>query len=553
MFTANRVILNKALREHIGGRWAISLLAFVINAPINLLSIFTNASASEGQESSARWWIVAVLGYLAFGAVLWLASSTLFRNRRISPVPIWWVVVLGVVAGATRGIVVGVVAEQMDLAVPDPTVVLTRVMTGAFMGAVLLPIAALVLSVVFTYRHERARLIEEQVESERALLQSTGTSEILRSALLESVQSDLDMIRTSTQARELSHRIWENESDHKPPEVSFWRILRTSVTKNPYPSVTVISFWSISAFGSLAVVIGPVRALLQILFSAVAIAGTFWVGRRLNESRRIPGPVSFLFTMAVTVLITSGLASWIFDPRPWPAGAGLVLINAIWLPTLTILFGIAVTAVRSSESVIEELKEELSQTELVQVAMERETEELRRELAGQLHGSVQSRLLITAALLESPEMAKVTQLSESSHSMEALQIFELVNDPGVDVQTQVSSLVKAWSSLMAVEVTTVSLNVSQQLGNSIARVVEEGMANAYRHGKASQVHITIQRTDSSIVVRVEDNGKGLNPDEDIAYGLGMNMITTLKPSVWGLSNTQRLGPTGCELRVEFDE
>lgn len=549
MFTGSQIILNKTVREHIGGRWAISFLAFAINAPINLASIFSNASASSGQEGSARWWIVAVVGYAAFGAVLWLASSTAFRNRGISPVPIWWVVGLGFVAGGVRGLVVGLTAQELDLASGDPNLVVTRIATGAFMGAVLFPIAALVFSIVSTYRHERARLIEEQVESEQALIQSTGMSEILRGALLESVQSDLGGIRTSGQARELSHRIWETESDYKPPALSLWRILRTAVTRNPYASVAIISFWSVSSFGSLAVSIGPARALFQIIFSAFALVGIFWLGRRLNQSKKIPGFIGFLFVMGLSILFTSFIASWIFDPRPWPSGAGLMLTNAIWLPTLTILFGIAVTAVRSSESVIEELRNELTETELIQAATERETDHLRRELATQLHGSIQSRLLITAALFESPEMAKIAHLSQTQVTLDAIEMLERATESDVDVNQRIASAVKAWNSLMTIELNSARLNVSPVLSSAITRVVEEGLSNAYRHGKAQNVLVTVEQNGPIIEIRIDDNGLGVS--KDITHGLGMRMIETMRPTSWSLTNTSHLGSTGCQLRVEF--
>jgi len=111
MFIADRLILGKTLREHIGGRWAISLVAYGINAPINILSILSNANAAQDQKSSPLWLLVAVVGYLAVGLVVWIANLTVFRNRRIAAVPIWWVVVLGFVAGGTRGVVVGFFGE----------------------------------------------------------------------------------------------------------------------------------------------------------------------------------------------------------------------------------------------------------------------------------------------------------------------------------------------------------------------------------------------------------------------------------------------------------
>lgn len=546
MLNAKDVVLGKTLREHIGGRWAISLIAYAINAPINLLSIFGNASASEGQQVSALWWVVAAAGYLVFGAIIWLASGTLFRNRRVNPVPIWWVVVLGLIAGGSRGLVVGLMAQELQLAPVDLSLVLTRVFTGAALGALLLPFAALILSVITTYRHERARLIDEQVESERVVLQSSGTSQALRSALLESVQGELANIRTSNQARELSHRIWEKDQsrDFTPPEVSWWRVVRTAVVRNPYASTPVIAVWGVSAIGTLTVTIGFFPALGQILFSAIAIAATFWVGRRLNRNTCLPGLVIFLGVMFATIALTSFIASWIFDPRDWPAGAGLAVTNALWIPSLTVGVGFVVTAIRSSESVIAELEAEVTEVELVRVATVKETEELRKLLAAELHGSVQSQLLISAALRDNPELAKVAQLSVGPIEFDAQALLDTPDVRPID--ERLTAIVNQWRGLMQVEVEWVGDQLSIDKGDALTRVVEEGLSNAFRHGKASQVLIRISVHESGYSIEIQDNGQGIRHEE--SPGLGLRVIESLNPSSFELVTSPN---SGCILKVEF--
>lgn len=547
MFNASNIVLGKTLREHIGGRWAISLIAYVINAPINLLSIFGNASASEGQQVSALWWVVAATGYLVFGAIIWLASGTLFRNRRIKPVLIWWVVVLGSVAGGSRGLVVGLMAQELQLAPVDLSLVLTRVFTGAALGGVLLPIAALILSVITTYRHERARLIDEHVESERAVLQSSGTSQVLRSALLESMRGELANIRTSNQARELSHRIWEKDQsrDFTPPEVSWWRVVRTAVVRNPYASSPVIALWGVSAIGTLTVTIGLFPALGQILFSASAIAVTFWVGRRLNNNVRIPGLFVFIVVMFGTIVLTSFVASWIFDPRDWPAGAGLAVTNALWIPILTVGVGFVITAIRSSESVIAQLESEVTDVELARVATVKETEELRKLLAAELHGSIQSQLLISAALRDNPELAKVAQLSVGPIEFNEQALLNTRDERPID--QRLTGIVNQWRGLMQIEVEWRGNQLGIDKGNALTRVVEEGLSNAYRHGKASEVSIRIHVRDSGYSIEIEDNGQWVQPE--VTPGLGLRVIESLAPLSCDLVTSHT---AGCILKVEFE-
>ena len=550
MFNVNQLVLGKTLQEHIGGRWAISLIAYLINAPINIFSILSNANAAQDQKSSPLWLLVAVVGYLALGVVVWIANLTVFRNRQIAAVPIWWVVVLGFVAGGTRGVVVGFSASELGLSGDGVGVVATRILTGAFMGAVLIPIAALVLSVISTYRHERTRLLEEQVEFERIVFQNTGITQTLRGALIESVRTDLENVQTSAQARELSHRIWEQEEPQGMQHVSWWRVVRTSIFVNPYATLPVVLLWTMSAIGTLVLTIGFGRAIVQIVFSVVAISVMFWLGKKLNNVGWLPGLLVFILVMGATVFLTSVVASVLFDPRPWPAGLGLMISNALWLPLLTIFVGIGITAVRSSEQVIDTLESEVTHSELMQVATEREMDGLRKELASQLHGSVQSRLLITAALLDNGEFSRVAPLIDPTITAEVLNALD--TNPLTSATAAINALAQSWQALMRVDVELPEEGELRSRGEEIVRVVEEGLSNAFRHGKATEVYLRITAQGNSVRIEVEDNGIGLSSElvsSELVKGLGLTVIESLKPVVCELVN---ISGAGCRMVVEFD-
>jgi hypothetical protein len=158
MPTGNR-ILGLTIREHVGGRWAVSLLAYLINIPLNLLAIATHLTQSPTTAAAFAWLGVAALGYLALGLVLFAANATVLRGRREQPVSPWLVVAVGAVAGGTRGLVVGVLAVVLVLPNAGPNAIAVRVMTGVGLGAVVVPLAALFLSIVSTYLNRRRSLV----------------------------------------------------------------------------------------------------------------------------------------------------------------------------------------------------------------------------------------------------------------------------------------------------------------------------------------------------------------------------------------------------------
>ena len=44
------------------------------------------------------------------------------------------------------------------------------------------------------------------------------------------------------------------------------------------------------------------------------------------------------------------------------------------------------------------------------------------------------------------------------------------------------------------------------------RIVQEALTNTYKHAKAKNVEIILKKRDKLIVLIIEDNGKGFNPE-----------------------------------------
>ena len=62
-----------------------------------------------------------------------------------------------------------------------------------------------------------------------------------------------------------------------------------------------------------------------------------------------------------------------------------------------------------------------------------------------------------------------------------------------------------------------NLKFDEDEENAIYRVIQEGITNAIRHGKAEKIWITINREDSNILLQIKDNGVG---SKEIKSGFG---------------------------------
>jgi signal transduction histidine kinase len=87
----------------------------------------------------------------------------------------------------------------------------------------------------------------------------------------------------------------------------------------------------------------------------------------------------------------------------------------------------------------------------------------------------------------------------------------------------VERMVRSFESATEVKVKTEYTNVPMSLGDSIDsfiyRFIQEGMANALRHGKASVIHIIFGLHNDTLMIKVRDNGEGSKSIED---GIGFS-------------------------------
>jgi signal transduction histidine kinase len=80
----------------------------------------------------------------------------------------------------------------------------------------------------------------------------------------------------------------------------------------------------------------------------------------------------------------------------------------------------------------------------------------------------------------------------------------------------------------------------------IFRIVQEGLTNAFRHGKATRVRINLWQTEGEIIVSVLDNGRGVAPGTGVTDGIGLAGMRE-RLSEYGGEIRLRSGVDGFEL------
>jgi len=159
---------------------------------------------------------------------------------------------------------------------------------------------------------------------------------------------------------------------------------------------------------------------------------------------------------------------------------------------------------------------------------------------------LQSNIDKTQEFLLSAKNLGVKALKEVNQSVTTLR-----SDPLL-----VKSLEDAISVLLAefqsrIDITpNYSLRLEQQLppevSRTVYRIVQEALTNISKHSGATQVTIAIQATANSLILRVEDNGIGFNPDQNTT-GFGLQGMYERAAALGGqLYITSELG-SGCNI------
>ena len=505
--------MGKTLRDHIGGRWAVSILFYVINFPINMVTLGSNIPESDAGNLTT-WLTIGLVGYACFGLVLAAANFTILRNRRVLAVPIYWVVAVGILAGGVRGVLVGSLAETWEVSGGGSELIVVRGLTGAVIGAIFLPLGAFILSVIATYLHTRSRLVAKFTDLQIARVRADQETQVLRETLISEAVTELSR---GSSLRSVSHRVWPDET--APPErIPWFSVMRTAVLRSPYPGAIVAFLWSLSALGSLIPAVGFTRGVVQVVLSALTIWGIYTLAARATFTSELASLLWFIAVMILTIVLTGPVASIIFDDRSIQAASSLIIANSIWLPVLTILVSIFRGALISAEAIMQDLQSGIRSEEISTLASEQVRIETQREVSEAIHG-----------------LASRVHTSQAIAGAEIGLSFDNFLTPATESRSPaeiIDSALNPWSSIVTINLTKSLTYCNTDSAVAAKRIIHEGIANAYRHGRATECDVDIDCNASQITIRIADNGA--THSGPATPGLGTAIMNSICGEEWNV-------------------
>src|SRR5271155_3178045 len=192
-------------------------------------------------------------------------------------------------------------------------------------------------------------------------------------------------------------------------------------------------------------------------------------------------------------------------------------------------------------------------------------DEERRQIARELHdsiGQLLAALSMNIAVLQSQsdklDSAGARAISENAAMVEQISreirtISHLLHPPLLDVAGLASALrwyVDGFSERSKIrvdlEVPAEFRRLSEEMELTIFRLVQECLTNIHRHSGSSTASIAISREDHRIVIEVQDEGKGISPEKQLA------LKTSGRTGVGFRGMRERLRQLGGSLDIQSD-
>lgn len=560
---------NPRWQDRIGGRWAVSWQAYGIGVALNApLLVLTGGSIGAEPVAAADlpgWLVIAAVASAATAVWVVLGDRVFFPRRRTRPAPVAAVVLYHALTGLIFASSIWFLGPLLGVG-REGTFAETAVTTmaiGLWFGLTMI----LLLDARERFRIRREELLDDAVAVEMGRLRETEVTAQLRATIrdrVDEVTEDLraevtatlgewqpgsslvvpqarlneiaDHMRDSAESsvRPLSHELWRLASLEYPrphwTEVVRQSLLSERFWIGPTLLIVLIGYLRAGTY-ALGLVPGILAALILVLAMALLLlSANALIARR--PTWRLPLIVTtFVVAQAIGIVYTLALARIADSGDP-----AVEIVGSILGMTISLLAPANIASLNTArEQVLARLRASTDGARAEQIAQARQLAEITQQAARAIHGSLQTKLIAAAAAIDQAVASgREDLLVEAMHQVSILieqPAADLNSDEARSLEEAVAHTCDAWQGILdiAVDIDSSLLHDRGAAAEPVGLIVEEALANAFRHGQASRAAIRVQpstASDGSSVVEVVIVDDGLGGDLTDA-GLGTALINRL--------------------------
>ena len=543
-------------------KWSEQLEGLRFSAAVTVIyaiASFLGAFIAFSASGSGFALMVGASALVTAAAIMILLLLRLFvSGSRDVHVVVFLLISLGV--GILRGVLMVALAVPLDL-IPEANVT-TQVVNSGVSAVVWLFLAALLLSSRERYRHKyRSLLVQGAAGTQPNSLVDTDwdhnpaiismrqnlaihMSEIGTAPSVESLTETSDAIRNEIEnnLRPLSHRLWFGSFDEYP-HVRLTRLIRDSVTYFRMPVWPISITWLIGGLVGGPMLFGTVRGVIATLISTVVLLGLLMLFRSLAVRQPSVGRgIGYLLVAGTVPLVVADLVLLTFGfPSDFSVSSGL----AVSLPLALIaimLMGLGISLANSDRAAVLAVAQRYAVENVIGASNS-------LEASTYIHNTLQSELTGVALQLKQAAQSGDPELSRKAmaRAREMLDRSFTADyaDKRINPREHAEKVAKAWQGICAVQI-DMSGDVAQDVrATTVTQAAEELIANAVRHGGATEVNITLELVTTGIRLTGRINRTWAETDR---AGLGTDWFATLSPQ--GVQTVQISGWTELTLVIE---
>lgn len=563
---------HNSLASRAGGRWLISLVGFCIIALGSLLGVLTREQVTAPSSIDTLMWLTfSFIGVSGTGVVLLVANHLPpYNNRRVEPVSFVAVIFLILLSAMPLILIQRLFPYALD--VKPASWVFAGVATDLI---VVIPLA---LAIILTLDYwSRLRILRKelrmmQVRSSMTRAQQSILATEAAQEITAAIESDINSVRP-----EIYTRINAVKADANPESVAelalslrtlatdvirplssrMWTEAHTSLetpSSNPMrvfsnirlQPLLLVTIYVVGNTSSLVETFGPTQAVAMMALSSFWVVLISAIGNSAGE--RWPNWHGLIFGLSVLALQLPVIvmAAWRDSLVPGTGSTSWVVTQVAAGLVLIALSSGFESWTRTRTAIVSESMTELEAEHVRAIAQAELLGRVSRDAARILHGTMQTKLVACAMVSERAVRSNDPELLE----LALAEIEELLVNPvliDVDsshsmsgstesVREKILRGIEPWEEICEFEL-VVDSHVMEPDSGSIAHVVEEGVANAIRHGRATFVRIEISNDSANanhVLICIDDNGIG--PAQRRA-GTGSAILTYATAGKWRLERT----------------
>lgn len=515
--------------------------------------LFTELSGSWSTSSVIGVLAAGVAGHLAIGIVLLVDRFVIFPRVHTSPRFAWWVGGSLVVAGALRGVAIGVVERATGV---GELALSLRLPTSIALVAFSFPLAAYSLQLWADYGHKRQEVLlsllvadanttprdtvtagfpgggiddaSPGIEFARAhtLANLAAIRRAIGSGELRRAPAEGILDSTDSAWRDTSHDVWERGLP-QIPRITPTELLRTWSASKPF-SVVVLAVGPLYGFArALETIPAAERGLVFLLWLVGAVAMGA-VANTLAAKMRAFGP-------AVLVGALLGIQALPVVLGYLIVGDSTLLLQ-LWFvafvsSTFALVFGFPPALERQGQRVIDQLEKWVDQATLEAVRAQGEHFIASQRLAHYLHSEMRGHFLQLSMSLR--------RAIEREDTQDALRVLDdlqtLVKEisphaPHAPPQENLAQFLGNWARMIDLTHNLDTVNLPPLVAIATEAIVMEAVNDAVRHSQATTVDVSLSKDTDEYHLVITSNGQ--LSQSVFSPGLGTRILNTYAPGRW---------------------